>query len=191
MDRLELSQLPFTYIAAWIDKSSALTWKDQINNSVFWQQPTINLFGKTHNIPRMTSFLADIDITYTYSGVSHHSEGWPSWFLPLLEQINTSCNQNFNGCLLNLYRSGLDRMGWHSDNEPEIDQTMPIASLSLGASRDLCFKHRFEPCRYNLRLNAGDLLIMHPGCQEKWLHCLPIRKNVSESRINLTFRRFI
>ena len=40
----------------------------------------------------------------------------------------------FNAVLVNGYRDGQDAMGWHRDNEKEID-TSCIASLSLGAGR--------------------------------------------------------
>ena len=47
--------------------------------------------------------------------------------------------------LLNRYRHGLDRMGWHADDEPELPPDHPIASLSLGASRSLRFRPHPSP----------------------------------------------
>lgn len=82
-------------------------------------------------------------------------------------------------------------MGWHADDEPEIDQTQPIGSLSLGASRDFLLRHRVKrDHRIALPLSDGDLLIMHPGCQQNWMHSVPQRRRISTPRINLTFRRF-
>jgi len=82
-------------------------------------------------------------------------------------------------------------MGWHADDEPEIDQTQPIGSLSLGASRDFLLRHRVKrDYRIALPLSDGDLLIMHPGCQQNWMHSVPQRRRISTPRINLTFRRF-
>lgn len=40
------------------------------------------------------------------------------------------------------YRNGTDHMGEHRDNEPELDPTVPIASISLGQERTFVLKHR-------------------------------------------------
>ena len=37
-------------------------------------------------------------------------------------------------------------------------------------------------------LTDGDLLLMLPGCQEKYQHSIPVRKRIKEPRLNLTFR---
>ena len=82
-------------------------------------------------------------------------------------------------------------MGWHADDEPEIDQRAPIASLSLGATRDFQLRHRKTAhLKMSLPLADGDLLVMHPGCQSRWMHSIPQRRKVQSTRINLTFRRF-
>jgi alkylated DNA repair dioxygenase AlkB len=82
-------------------------------------------------------------------------------------------------------------MGWHADDEAEIDQSQPIASLSLGSSRDFQLRHRHQKQhRHTLTLSSGDLLVMHPGCQQDWLHGVPQRKRITTPRINLTFRCF-
>ena len=108
----------------------------------------------------MTVFLACEGIHYRYSGAIHTGDGWPGWFKPLLHQVNEACETNFNGCLLNCYRHGDDRMGWHADDEPEIDQRAPIASLSLGATRDFQLRHRQTAhLKMSLPLADGDLLV--------------------------------
>ena len=84
-------------------------------------------------------------------------------------------------------------MGWHADDEPEIDQRSPIASLSLGASRDFQLRHRHDKGQQTVSINLedGDLLIMEPGCQQNWHHSIPQRRRIRTMRINLTFRRFL
>ena len=104
--------------------------------------------------------------------------------------MNQQCSTRFNGCLFNCYRNGEDRMGWHADDEPEIDASQPIASLSLGATRTFQLKQRRGDERHSLELADGDLLVMEPPCQEDWVHALPVRKRVSTVRVNLTFRVF-
>ena len=175
----------------WLTTDEAKRWQAQLEQQLLWQQPIVQVYGKRHPVPRMTVFLANEGIHYRYSGAIHRGCGWPEWFKPLLQQVNEACETDFNGCLLNLYRHGEDRMGWHADDEPEIDQEAPIASLSLGATRDFQLRHRSTPTRrMSMPLADGDLLVMHPGCQSRWMHCVPQRRKVQTTRINLTFRRF-
>ena len=171
-----------------MDISEGEDWKNQIKENLIWSRPLVRVYGKLHIIPRMTAFLADEDITYRYSGVLHHGHGWPDWFYPLLEMVSSVSKAKFNGCLLNLYRNGKDRMGWHADDEPELDLSKPISSLSFGATREFCLKHRGVGIKKVLPLKTGDLLIMHPNCQHEWLHSIPARRKVLNQRINLTFR---
>lgn len=181
----------WTHHSGWLASEDARSWQRKLTEGMAWQQPMVHVYGKKHPVPRLTMFLADEGLRYRYSGTTHLGEGWPAWFSPLLNAVNKACVTQYNGCLLNLYRSGEDRMGWHADDEPEIDQSEPIASLSLGATRDFQLRHRSDTTqRVNLALADGDLLIMHPGCQQHWMHSVPQRRKVSAARINLTFRRF-
>ena len=182
---------PWRWIANWLNSADARFWLHRLQDGVTWEQPVVRVYGRDHVVPRLTAFMAAKGINYRYSGVSHRGEGLPDWFYPLLKRVNTASKENFNGCLLNLYRNGNDHMGWHADNEAEIEPNTQIASLSLGATRDFCLKHRHQPLREVLHLQGGDLLIMHPQCQKEWLHALPRRKRVLQPRINLTFRCFI
>ena len=162
----------------------------EINHQLDWEQPIVRVYGRKYPVPRMSCFLADKYITYKYSGYEHRGYGWPNWFSPLLDKVNKKCEAEFNGCLLNLYRNGNDSMGWHSDNEPELDSKQPIASLSFGTTRDFYLKHKIFKYREDLIIGNGDLLIMSPSCQNSWLHSVPIRRKITGSRINLTFRYY-
>ena len=181
---------PWQLISGWMNHSEANKWKNLLCKQLDWEQPFVNVYGKNYLIPRKTVFIGNKDISYSYSGLRHIAVGWPDWFKPLLDRICLTSKIKYNGCLLNLYRNGQDRMGWHSDDEKEIDSTKSIASLSLGSSRDFCFKHRKRIIKETIRLSDGDLLIMNPGCQKDWLHCIPARKKVLDLRINLTFRLY-
>lgn len=185
----------WTLISRWADAKSTAVWLDQLKNCVVWQQPVLQVYGRKYPVPRLTSFLAEVGVRYRYSGTEHVGSGWPEWFLPLLKKVNETSSCTFNGCLLNFYRNGEDAMGWHADDEREIDKTAPIASLSIGAGRDFLMRKKKKVNEERvksvvLNLSDGDLLIMHPGCQEKWQHSIPRRKRIKQIRINLTFRKF-
>ena len=176
---------------SWLNESEAKYLKTKLLNNILWEQPNIRVFGKSYLIPRHTAFIGDELISYSYSGIKHIAHKWPIWFIPLLLKIRGYSGREFNGCLVNLYRNGNDSMGWHSDNEKELDEYSCIASLSFGSTRDLIFRKRSTKThRRNLSLANGDLLIMEPPCQTYWEHSIPKRSRVSSLRINLTFRKY-
>ena len=183
-----MDNYPWQLFPAWMNKLETEQWMKQLYEDLEWLQPKATVFGKNYLIPRKTTFIGEKGISYSYSGLFHKAKGWPHWFYPLLEKVSLKSNSNFNACLLNLYRDGSDRMGWHRDNEKELIHDKPIASLSLGSSRDFFIKKRYSSIKKIISLGNGDLLIMYPPCQDEWVHSLPIRKRISEVRINLTFR---
>ena len=186
-----MTRKPFYLISNWLEKDNANNLCNNLKNKLEWEQPMIKLYGKKHLVPRLVSFISNKGISYSYSGIIHIGKGWPDCLIPLLNQVREYCKVDFNGCLLNLYRDGEDSMGWHADNEKELDLNMNIASLSLGERRDFYFKNIASLEKVHFTLGNGDLLIMEPNCQTNWLHSLPKRKKITGFRINLTFRKYL
>ncbi|MGC6483009.1 MAG: alpha-ketoglutarate-dependent dioxygenase AlkB family protein [Synechococcus sp.] len=185
-----MTGLPWRLHRGWLAAGDARHWQALLEQRVLWEQPQVLVYGKRYRTPRLAAFLAERGVSYRYSSVVHQGQGWPDWFEPLLAKVNDHCQARFNGCLLHRYRDGQDRMGWHADDEPEIDPSQPIASLSLGATRSFLLRQRQGPERHSVDLVDGDLLVMEPPCQQEWLHALPVRQRVRTSRMNLTFRVF-
>lgn len=185
-----MTGLPWRLHSGWLAAGAARHWQTLLEERLVWEQPQVLVYGRRHLTPRLAAFLAERGVSYRYSGVVHQGEGWPEWFQPLLELVNDHCRTRFNGCLFNCYRDGEDRMGWHADDEPEIDSSQPIASLSLGATRTFQLRQKLGLERHAFDLADGDLLVMEPPCQQLWVHALPVRKRVRTARINLTFRVF-
>ena len=183
---------------------AAAELRDHLRQAIPWRQPTVTVFGRRHPVPRLTCWLGDPGCAYRYSGLLEAPQPWTTPLLELRQRLQTHLGVDFNSLLLNRYRDGRDRMGWHADDEPELAEGHPIASLSLGAPRTLRFRPR--PGRLPpstsastsaaaavgplaLTLNDGDLLVMRAPTQTFWHHALPARLAVEEERINLTFRR--
>jgi len=156
---------------------------NQLLNEINWTQNTIRLFGKVHNEPRLTAWFGP---PYRYSGITWPATALPVYILSLLSKIENETESEFNSCLVNYYRNGEDSMGWHRDNEPEMDQKC-IASLSLGTARDFQFRKKDSPELQTVCLPGGSLLVMH-NFQNEWEHAVPKRKKIQTGRINLTFR---
>jgi len=147
------------------------------------------MFGKLVTMRRKVAWVGDPNCSYTYSGVKKAPQNWTPELLSIKSQLEEIAKAEFNSCLLNLYHDGDDGMGWHSDNERELDPKAPIASLSLGAQRKFALRHKKDKETISLFLENGSALIMYPPTQEYWQHALLKTKTASEVRINLTFRK--
>jgi len=163
---------------------------DALRTGIRWRQEEIVIFGQRRLVPRLVSWHGDPGASYRYSGTDHHPEPWT----PDLEHIRAGVSglsgAEFNAVLLNLYRDGRDGMGWHADDEPELGRDPVIASVSLGAPRRFCLRHRRrKDLKLDLELPHGSLLVMAGPMQHHWVHALPKTRRPVGERINLTFRR--
>ena len=178
------------FLPNFLSAEEAFEIEQLLLNTIEWKQGEIHMFGKKHLEPRKTAWYGDEGCVYTYAGKKSHPIPWNDALMSLKKRVETFLpGVNFNSVLLNLYRDGRDKMGWHSDNEKELGKNPMIASLSLGAPRFFDLKHKqIKTLKKRFELPSGSLLIMCGNLQENWLHQVPPQKRVSEVRINLTFR---
>jgi len=202
---IERPGLRLRHWPAWLPPARAAELLAALRNEVPWKQEAITLYGRRHLLPRLTCWMADPGCGYRYSGLANVIEPWSPAAAALRQALQELTGWHFNSLLLNRYRDGRDAMGWHADDEPELDAAAPIASLSLGAPRDLRLRPQPSPRRargaqsplgvggdactpFNLPLHNGDLLLMEPPTQLWWQHALPRRLRLQQERLNLTFR---
>lgn len=161
---------------------------DTLVKVVDWQQDFV-AFGRRFDIPRLQAWYADEGIHYRYSDNMLQSHAWIEPLLSIKQEIEIHSGYRFNSVLLTYYRNGDDHVSWHADDEAELGEAPVIASLSLGASREFHYRHIESGQDGQLVLHDGDLLIMQPGFQRYWQHCIPVQPEISLPRLNLTFRR--
>ena len=173
-----------------LDQKKNLWFKSCLND-LNWEKGFIKIFGKTHQIPRLQSWYADNGIEYTYSGKKLKRHNWNETLIEIKGEIEKITSFKFNSVLANLYRDENDSMGLHSDDEKELGINPVIASLSLGESRDLYFKHKNIKKSLNIPQKNGQLIVMHGETQKYWKHEIKKTKKFKKPRINLTFRNII
>ncbi len=161
---------------------------EQLKQNINWQADEIFMFGKKVVTKRKVAWVADPNFSYTYSGVQKYPDPWTPEVLSIKYAVDKIAGCTFNACLLNLYHHGSEGMGWHSDDEKELDSQAPIASVSLGGTRKFAFKHKLDQTTCSLNLENGSVLMMHAPTQLFWRHSLLKTKRETEPRINLTFR---
>ena len=146
------------------------------------------IFGKKIITKRKVAWYGESAYSYTYSKVTKQASIFTKELLALKAIVEKESGETYNSCLLNLYHSGEEGMGYHSDGEKMLKKEGAIASVSLGAARKFSFKHKENKQRIDIVLENGSLLVMKEGTQKNWLHRLPPTKKVNAPRINLTFR---
>ncbi len=190
-----------------------------------WQSDIVTLFGKTHVTKRKVVWMADEGLSYRYGGHTHLATGWHPLVFHVKQLIedkihtlkldaakissaNTNSHQNseneqpyFNACLLNYYPSGSEGMSYHADDEKELGAQPLIAAFSLGATREMSFKHKQVKHKLNthknmldkvdLYLTSGQLIVMAGVTQHYWKHSIAKTTKVNEGRISLTFRHML
>lgn len=161
---------------------------DTLLKTLDWQPDSITMFGKKIITKRKVVWIGDEGCSYTYSSQKKDPQSWTPELLIIKEQLEDLAAWKFNSCLLNLYHDGNEAMGWHSDNEAELNPLAPIASLSLGGERKFAFRHREDKESSSILLENGSVLLMHSPTQEFWQHSLLKTTLPVRPRMNLTFR---
>ncbi|MEI8400967.1 MAG: alpha-ketoglutarate-dependent dioxygenase AlkB [Alcaligenaceae bacterium] len=177
-----------TYIPNVFDPGSCSTLFASLREALNWQQDQLFMFGKLITTKREVAWVGDAGCSYTYSGVKKFPQAWTQELLHIKHTAEALANHTFNSCLLNLYHDGDQGMGWHSDDEVELETNAPIASVSFGGERKFLFKHKFEKLGASVVLENGSVLLMHTPTQNFWQHSLTKTKRIVPPRINLTFR---
>lgn len=179
------------YYGAIFSEEKAATYFNKLLLEIPWKNDEVILFGKHIVTKRKTAWFANKPITYTYSNIKRTALVWNALIKEIKQKVEAVTNEEFNSCLLNLYPTGDEGMGWHNDSEKELVNNGSIASLSFGATRRFDLKHSKTKEKLSFHLNNGDLLVMKGEIQKHWLHSIPKTKKVKTPRINLTLRQMI
>lgn len=168
--------------------------------AVWHNELTVMATGINKKINRSMCYVSDKEEIYKYAGLEFPGTTWKSFdrevymgeyentLLFILNKLN-DIGFEFNSVLINKYKDGRDEIKWHSDKEDTLGENPVIACVNLGATRKFWFMNLETKEKFYHELADGDLLIMGPECQKKYLHAILKEKEVTESRISLTFRK--
>lgn len=191
LERIALPDADLRFAPAWLPADEADALFARLQQAIPWECHRIRMFGREVDSPRLSCWIGDPDAVYVYSRTRFVPHPWPADLRPLRERLSDELGVAFNSVLANLYRDGRDRMGWHSDDEPELGPCPVIASISLGATRRFSLKPKAGGPSRALDLPHGSLLVMAGDTQAAWRHALAGTARPVRPRINLTFRRII
>lgn len=168
-----------------------------IDKEVKWTIFPVIIAGKTFNQPRESAYIADDNRPYKYSGIDRIPDLWTPTLSLLRDNLNRMLKQispnhtPLNAVLCNRYSDGKHNIGFHSDNETDLEKESFIVSVSLGATRDFIFKSKTTDEKVSIPLVSGSVVLMGKDCQKNYNHSIPKRMKIKTPRINLTFRSVI
>lgn len=179
----------FRLIEGWLAPDEAARLERHLTDATPWEQPRLRVAGLYVPTPRLVAFYGPH--AYAYSGIVHPAAPLPPELAALRDRLIAETGHPFNTVLLNLYRSGADAVGWHSDDDYPHGGAPAVASVSLGATR----RFRIAPRRgagqrdpVGVELTSGSLLLMEGRSQLDFRHALPRTARPVAARVNLTFR---
>ena len=191
LEKISFAGGDLLFMNNFLPQVTALELYQSLKAKIAWRQEEVFVYGKKHLVPRLTAWYGEKE--YSYSRLLHQPKSWNDELIFIKEELKKVLPHfNPNGVLLNYYRNGKDKMGWHSDDEKELGVIPMIVSISLGATRRFDLKHsKDKNQKMSIHLNTGSLLIMSGESQMNWLHQIPQQLKVEGGRINLTFRELI
>jgi alkylated DNA repair dioxygenase AlkB len=179
------------YFGKLMSASEANAMAQALLDRIEWRNDEAVIYGKRIITKRKVAWYGEEAFSYTYSNTTKTALPWTPELLFLKNLAEKHSGETYNSCLLNLYHDGSEGMAWHSDGEKDLRKNGAIASLSFGAERKFCFKHKKSGEKIDVFLEAGSLLVMKGETQTHWVHRLPPTTKVHQPRINLTFRTIV
>lgn len=160
-------------------------YMEVLRDDIDWQRQEVTLSSiprddKTVKEPRMTLFMSDPGVCYSYSGRDNVGVEWTAELLEIkakAEQGLRDCGVEsvvFNSVQMNRYNHPRHTLGLHRDNEPDLARNVPIASVSFGSPRDFVIRHgKNAEEEHVLTLADGSFCVMAGAMQLKYLHGIP------------------
>lgn len=147
------------------------------------------------NAPRDEYYVARDGRDYAYKAYggmrTYHSQPLHPVIQTIWDAVERRVDTRFDAVFLNRYADGSDHLGWHSDDGETMDDSRPIAIVSLGAIREIWFRPvKVETADVEkIVLQSGSLTLMARGMQDTHQHRIPKASYAQAgSRISLTFR---
>ena len=165
------------YTPGFVDAATARAWFIELRN-VDWRAERRTMYDREVDVPRL---------------VGHYrldeSADLPHAIREAARLVVERLEVPFNSVGLNLYRDGRDSVAPHNDHLNELRKGLPIALVSLGATRRMTIRAKASPrLVVHVDLDAGSLLVMDYATQIHYTHAVPKTTDAVGERISLAFR---
>lgn len=162
------------------------------------EESKIKICGKEILIPRKQVAYGEKGLSYTFSGATVFAKDWNNSennsklcevIMFLKNKVAKRFNFNPNFVLINRYENGDQYIGFHSDDEKDLNLYAPIVGISFGTDREIVFMNNNENSdKKKLLLRNGSAFCMHYPTNINYKHSIPKNKNIKNPRISFAFR---
>lgn len=167
------------YTPRFIDADTAQAWFAELRSGVRWRAERRTMYDREVDVPRLIGHFR----------LDPAPDSTPGAILDVARRVSDGLDVPFNSVGLNLYRDGRDSVAPHNDHLNEIRKGVPIALVSLGATRRMTIRAKAQPRRViHVDLEAGSLLVMDYATQLHYTHAVPKTAEPVGERISLAFR---
>jgi len=167
------------YTPGFVSEYEADHWFRELRRVVEWKAERRVMYDRELDVPRLTA---------RYK-LDPPDEGLPQCLRQAARRVLEELKVPFTSVGLNLYRSGQDSVAPHNDHLHELAYGMPIALLSLGATRRMTIRAKQPPRRaFHMDLDRGSLFVMSYDTQIHYDHGIPKSAEPLGERISLAFR---
>ncbi len=153
--------------------------------------PPILMFGKVCHQQRSIGFYSDISSGYNYSKQKASSKKMTPLLIQLLDYVNDVYQSEFNGVLVNKYKSGNEYIGKHSDDERMLDANAGVVMISTGAIRTFRIRNKITGEKIDIPMETDKMYQMWGNFQKEFTHEIPVQKKVLGTRYSFTFRKHL
>lgn len=116
------------------------------------------------------------------------TSNWSSTVKQVLDLANEEINQNFNHCVVTLFRNKDDSLGFHKDKLLDLTDKTHILSISFGDTRPIVFKSENGRHVQTIMLRPGSLLAIGPKTNKLYYHGISKVEDDVGPRLSLSFR---
>ena len=167
------------YTSAVVADDVARAWFAELRESVTWKTQRRRMYDRDVDVPRLMAHFR----------LEPEEGGVPDTIRAAASKVIAVTGVPFNSVGLNFYRDGRDSVAPHGDHLDEIVHGLPIALVSLGATRRMTIRAKEPPRRVlHVDLAAGGLLVMSYETQLHYTHGIPKTSDSVGPRISLAFR---
>jgi len=167
------------YTPDFVPAEVARAWFDEVRGAVAWEAQRRRMYDREVDVPRLVGHFR----------LTPKDAHMPDAVRAAARQVIAATGVAFTSVGLNFYRDGRDSVAPHNDHLDEIAPGLPIALLSLGATRRMTIRAKAAPRRvFHLDLAAGSLLLMSYETQLHYTHGVPKTSEPVGPRVSLAFR---
>jgi len=142
-----------------------------------------------YNARRLTCAYGQEGLACRYSGVTKRAQPWPIALAGIVVDVARLTGAEYNFCLANLYPDHSATLGWHADDERDLEPGASIAIVSLGSPRLLGLQRVADGHTQSVLLSHGSVLVMAGRTQEHYKHCVCKGNKGDGPRVSLTLRQ--